>query len=81
MVLKTIDLEKNHVTLEQVLAELERNSEILLTRGTDPIATVASLPPTPPLRKRVLGLHEGQGWMSDDFNDPLTDEFWLGNDQ
>ncbi len=31
-----------------------------------------------PLQQRVFGLHQGMGWMSDDFNDPLTDEFWLG---
>jgi len=31
-----------------------------------------------PLKQRVFGLHQGIGWMSDDFNDPLTDEFWLG---
>lgn len=29
---------------------------------------------------RVAGLHAGQWWMSDDFNDPLPDEFWLGED-
>jgi hypothetical protein len=29
---------------------------------------------------RVAGLHEGQIWISDDFNDPLPDEFWLGNE-
>jgi hypothetical protein len=31
---------------------------------------------------RVLGLHEhlGQAWMSDDFNDELPQEFWLGED-
>ncbi|UKO97064.1 type II toxin-antitoxin system VapB family antitoxin [Nostoc sp. UHCC 0870] len=28
--------------------------------------------------KRVLGLSEGEIWMSDDFNDPLPDEFWMG---
>jgi hypothetical protein len=28
--------------------------------------------------QRIPGLHEGQIWMSDDFNDPLPDEFWLG---
>lgn len=28
--------------------------------------------------KRVLGLNQGEIWMSDDFNDPLPDEFWLG---
>jgi len=27
---------------------------------------------------RVLGLHQGQGWMSEDFDEPLPDEFWLG---
>jgi hypothetical protein len=30
--------------------------------------------------QRVAGLHEGQIWMSDDFNEPLPDEFWLGDD-
>lgn len=28
--------------------------------------------------KRVLGLNREKYWMSDDFNDPLPDEFWLG---
>ncbi|MEE8058596.1 MAG: hypothetical protein V3T17_12275 [Pseudomonadales bacterium] len=29
--------------------------------------------------QRVVGLHEGQGWMSDDFNDPLDSLFGLGD--
>ena len=29
---------------------------------------------------RRFGLHEGEVWMSDDFNAPLPDAFWL-NDQ
>jgi mRNA-degrading endonuclease RelE of RelBE toxin-antitoxin system len=29
-------------------------------------------------KKRVPDLNKGQIWMSDDFNDPLPDEFWLG---
>ena len=32
---------------------------------------------TPARTERILGLHEGNViWMSDDFNDPLPDEFW-----
>ena len=31
-----------------------------------------------PLSPRVLGLHHRQGWISEDFNDPLPDTFWLG---
>ena len=26
---------------------------------------------------RILGLHAGQGWVSDDFDQPLSDELWL----
>lgn len=31
--------------------------------------------PQPP---RILGLQEGKGWISEDFDSPLPDEFWLG---
>ena len=27
---------------------------------------------------RIPGLQRGMGWMSEDFNAPLPDEFWLG---
>jgi hypothetical protein len=27
---------------------------------------------------RVMGLFEGKGWISEDFNEPLPDEFWEG---
>lgn len=29
---------------------------------------------------RVFDLHPGAMWTSDDFDDPLPDEFWLGDD-
>ncbi len=35
---------------------------------------------TNPKKKRVFGMHQGQGWISDDFNDELGDEFWFGED-
>lgn len=28
-------------------------------------------------RQRVLGLHQDLGWLSEDFDSPLDDEFWL----
>jgi hypothetical protein len=33
-----------------------------------------------PKKPRVLGLHPGAFQPSDDFDDPLPDEFWLGED-
>jgi len=31
-------------------------------------------------KKRVFGMYQGQGWINDDFNDELGDEFWFGED-
>jgi len=30
---------------------------------------------------RVAGLNRGQIWVSEDFDAPLPDEFWLGQEQ
>ncbi len=32
-------------------------------------------------KPRILDLHKGQVWMSEDFDEPLPDEFWLGEDK
>lgn len=29
-------------------------------------------------RPRVLGLHQNRGWIGEDFNAPLPDNFWIG---
>jgi hypothetical protein len=34
----------------------------------------------PLLKERIPNLHPGAIWTSDDFDDPLPDEFWLGED-
>jgi hypothetical protein len=33
---------------------------------------------SPKKGKRVAGLNRGTAWVSDDFDAPLPDEFWLG---
>lgn len=32
-------------------------------------------------KKRVFGQHRGLATMSDDFDEPLSDNFWLGNNE
>jgi len=81
MVLKTIDLETTQLTLEELLSELDNNTEILLTRGVAPVAKVAPAETRIVATERILGLHEGQGWISDDFTSELPDSFWLGEDE
>ena len=37
-------------------------------------------PETSIVSKRIEGLDAGTTWISDDFNEPLPDSFWLGKD-
>jgi predicted DNA-binding antitoxin AbrB/MazE fold protein len=34
-----------------------------------------------PKKKRILGLHRGAMVMREDFDEPLPDSFWLGEDE
>jgi len=83
MVVKEIDLQTTTLTLDELLAELDANTEIILMRGDAPIARIARVRPStdPQVKKRVMGLHRGQGWMSDDFTAELPDSFWIGEDE
>lgn len=71
MVLKKIDLETTSLTLDELLEALDTDTEVLLTRGNTPVARIATAAPEVAPKKRILGLFEGQGWMSDDFDTPL----------
>ena len=44
---------------------------------------VSAEPPAEPGKPRIPGLHAhlGPTWTSDDFDEPLPDEFWLGEEE
>ncbi|MEG3973326.1 DUF2281 domain-containing protein [Microcoleus sp. herbarium8] len=84
MTSQTIELLEDLLSkLQQLLPE---NQQLLLTfaefllerqmRAIPENTSVEAAPP--PGQQRVLGLHQGMGWMSEDFNQPLPDAFWLG---
>ncbi|MBV1884525.1 MAG: hypothetical protein KUG82_22990 [Pseudomonadales bacterium] len=59
------------------LAELAMNGEeIRITRSDGKVfkLIVEGLE----RKGRVAGLHAGQGWVSDEFDEPLDDDFWMG---
>ena len=64
-----------HTLVDQLPADLQQEvydfAAFLLKQRTEQ---------TPRQAPRVMGLHEGQMDMSDNFDDPLPDEFWLGKD-
>lgn len=83
MVVKHIDLQNTSLTLEELLSELDADTEIILLRGDTALAHIAMVQPKPEanLQPRIMGLHEGQGWISDDFTAELPDSFWLGEEE
>jgi hypothetical protein len=73
------------MVLELTEAQKQRLQRYAARQGKNPqtvmIEWVDALPEQPesaePLPPRIAGLFAGQLWMSEDFNDPLPDEFWF----
>ena len=76
MTVQTIDLLKTPTDLKKLLSFVTKGNEVLLTEGSKPVARV--LPMVAQETARVPGLHAGAIWTSDDFDAPLPDEFWTG---
>jgi antitoxin (DNA-binding transcriptional repressor) of toxin-antitoxin stability system len=79
----TIEISQSPPSLNDLVKLAQAGAEVLLTQGGQPVARLmpaqpAVDPSTFPPRK--LGLFPGGIWMSDDFDDPLPDEFWLSGD-
>ena len=49
----------------------------ILTKGNTPVARLVSIASSQAV-PRVAGIHPDAIWISDDFDEPLPDEFWLG---
>ncbi len=75
---QTINLDKVDQQLAELLAIVEHGSEIVIAQNGKPLARLASV--APPKKKRVAGLNRGTIWTSEDFDEPLTEEFWLGKE-
>jgi len=74
MLAKTVDVQKT--SLKELLALVREGTEIILTEDDTPLATIVPIEKKP--GKRIMGLHAGMWEVSDDFDAPLPDEFWLG---
>ncbi len=77
----TIDLEAQPTSLDELLTLMEGETEILLTRGNVPIARLSAvILEQTQSRQRIPGLGKGSIHTRDDFDDPLPDSFWLGEE-
>ena len=63
-----IEAQNNQQTVLLSLAQYQRLNASLKASNNQPIEPV----------QRVLGLGIGDIWISDDFDEPLPEEFWFG---
>lgn len=75
---KTIEVSQLSPGVAELLAMLGNTDEIVLAVEGKAVARLLATDAPATEAPRVMGLFEGQGWISDDFNDPLPDEFWGG---
>lgn len=81
MTTKTIDVYDAQIQLDELVSQAVSGTEVILMDGVTPVARL--VPFNTQSAKRVAGLHAhlGAAWMSDDFDEPLPDEFWAGTDE
>jgi antitoxin (DNA-binding transcriptional repressor) of toxin-antitoxin stability system len=73
---QTVTLDDIKASFDKYIALVREGTEVIIMDGDEVVAHMSP----PGSGKRVLGLHAhlGKAWMSDDFDDPLPDKFWLG---
>ncbi|MCC6617060.1 MAG: toxin-antitoxin (TA) system antitoxin [Anaerolineae bacterium] len=78
---KQISVQQNDANWDELVALAhDQGVEVIIMQGEHPLVKiVAAEPPAAPMQERILGAHPG-AWMSDDFDAPLPDDFWLGKD-
>jgi antitoxin (DNA-binding transcriptional repressor) of toxin-antitoxin stability system len=72
----TVDIQSTQTDLAGLVALVAAGTEVILTRGETPVARV--VPVQAGSRPRIAGLHAGAIETTDDFDEPLPDDFWTG---
>lgn len=74
----TIDVNQVQPQLAELLKLAKSDGEVIIADGSTPVARLIAVAPATQSNSRIAGLHQGAIETSDDFDQPLPDEFWLG---
>ncbi|MBW4619496.1 MAG: type II toxin-antitoxin system prevent-host-death family antitoxin [Cyanosarcina radialis HA8281-LM2] len=73
---KTVNIQEAQAQLPALLLLALSGDEVLIVEGEKILAKL--MPINAPSRSRVPGLNRGSMTPSADFNEPLSNEFWMG---
>jgi len=75
---ETVDVEEAKERLPELVSLALEGNEVIISEGDRPVARLVPFSGTG--QRRVADLNKGEIWMSDDFDEPLPDEFWVGTE-
>lgn len=75
---KTVDITALSVPLAELIALALAGTEVVFAADETPLLRLTRIEPQ--VTPRIPGLHPGNVWTSDDFDAPLPDQFWLGEE-
>jgi antitoxin (DNA-binding transcriptional repressor) of toxin-antitoxin stability system len=78
MAVRIVDVRQASQQLSELLNEAAGGTEVLITDGEHRRVRLVPVDPVQ-RRRRIPDLHPGSMIMSDDFDEPLGDDFWLGD--
>jgi antitoxin (DNA-binding transcriptional repressor) of toxin-antitoxin stability system len=70
-----IDIQELPARFDEAVSLAATGTDVIVTEGNVPRARLIPVAPPP---TRIPNLHPGAIKLSDDFDAPLPDEFWLG---
>jgi len=72
----TVNIYEAKTQLSKLVDLASSGTDVVIARAGKPVARLTALKQEK--RPIVYGLLEGQGWIADDFDDPLPDEILAG---
>jgi prevent-host-death family protein len=78
MPIQTVNIDEAKSQLADLITIALAGGEVVITQGGQPVARL--VPAIQAKKKRIAGLNRGSIWTSQDFDEPLPDEFWAGQE-
>lgn len=75
MTTMTVTVQDMQNRLPELLSQISMGKTIIIEKNKKPFARLVGIKKNS--KKRIAGLNQGEIRVSDDFDTPLPDEFWL----
>ena len=73
---KVVDIGEAKNQLPELVLFVQKGDAVIISDHNKPLAKIVPVNVSP--RSRIPGLNRGKIWTSEDFDDPIPDEFWTG---